>query len=317
MVELNPDSIATVLVESRHNWDTINTIGTQLGHNQYNWDTIGTFEKIVTIFLPYASNLVILLIGSNKEHHMQAVKTFTFTETDPKYIAEFKEHFAAQMEIVDDRHFKSATLNPSQIHGFEESTEDESTAQVETFLSQYRGTNDFVRSVAGQYSSGRRLSVKQIEAIKRFLDAATSKPAQNNVIQMVVAPKPVEAPVFTLKTGEYVLVNKFMAKVIGLQCGLNRPHHGLQIIAVKRETEKAWLIDASLMAQKSSHCSICGLTLKDPQSIAIGIGPICADNNGIPHGDASIEMLNQQLSAYRVNNIWIAKRSVKERQCHE
>lgn len=41
---------------------------------------------------------------------------------------------------------------------------------------------------------------------------------------------------------------------------------------------------ASEYGKLTGHCSFCGLTLTDPESTAVGYGPICAGHYGLPHG---------------------------------
>lgn len=42
---------------------------------------------------------------------------------------------------------------------------------------------------------------------------------------------------------------------------------------------------ASEYGKLTGNCCFCGLPLTDPQSTAVGYGPVCADHYGLPHGE--------------------------------
>ena len=46
---------------------------------------------------------------------------------------------------------------------------------------------------------------------------------------------------------------------------------------------------------QTGSCGYCGLTLKDPVSIALAYGPICADNYGLPHNETVAKMVRPEL----------------------
>lgn len=45
------------------------------------------------------------------------------------------------------------------------------------------------------------------------------------------------------------------------------------------------VIAASIWGRKMGRCCFCGLELTDERSVAVGYGPICADNWGLPWGE--------------------------------
>jgi hypothetical protein len=47
----------------------------------------------------------------------------------------------------------------------------------------------------------------------------------------------------------------------------------------------------------TGSCGYCGLELKDPVSIALAYGPICADNYGLPHNETVAKMVRPELFA--------------------
>src|SRR6202012_2076670 len=118
---------------------------------------------------------------------------------------------------------------------------------------------------------------------------------------------------FSLKPGTVVVISKGLANKIATQAGYSRAHRALDIIEVEGETEKAYRVRVRLSARKTTHCGICGLVLENKDSIAAGIGPVCAENYGIPYGQGSLEALNEKLSTTVEVLTWIPKRSIKER----
>jgi hypothetical protein len=86
-----------------------------------------------------------------------------------------------------------------------------------------------------------------------------------------------------------------------------------EVVDVLNETPKAYQVSLKLSAQRTDRCCICGLHLTDPQSVAAGIGPICASRVGVPHGDASLVELNRVLNSTAIVTTWLPKFAVKEK----
>ena len=53
---------------------------------------------------------------------------------------------------------------------------------------------------------------------------------------------------------------------------------------------------AKLYGTQTGSCMFCGLTLTDPQSVAVGYGPVCAANYGLPHGNIDAEVAQDMAS---------------------
>lgn len=283
---------------------------------------------------------------------------YILTETDPQYIKQFQETFGDHISMVSPRKFEilsSFPLPVEMVHGISSAESDlqPEDLAVEEYLSNYKGDNSFVKSVKEQYSQGRKLSEKQVSAIRKFLNLATSEvtpekapvevleflknyTGQNNFILSIktqvetktLSPKQIEAvkkfmapakeqrPLIanhSLKAGDYLVLNKFMARIIGQDAKIERSHHGVTILTVHHETEKAWLVDIELSAKKTAICCICGITLTNEESIVAGIGPICADKVGVSRGEAGVSQLNSLISVHKIQKIWIPKKSVKEK----
>lgn len=165
------------------------------------------------------------------------------------------------------------------------------------WIKAYSGDFPFYLSLQDQVRRGRTLSEKQLAAIGRAIEReAQPKPAPET---------------FSIQPGQVLIVGKFVAQRIAEENRLTRPHHAFEVVQVHRETRKAYHVTARLSAQRTSYCGICGLTLKNPESVAAGIGPICAEKLGIFFGDRSLEELSQALKVEREITAWIAKASIK------
>ncbi len=175
--------------------------------------------------------------------------------------------------------------------------------EVIAWLNNYEGTFEFYNSLKQQLETRQTLSPKQVDAVRRAIAR------DSNQKQVSAKPTVVENDL----TGKVIIVTKKFAKEIAAKAGLAHPHYAMEVLSVEAETAKAYKLNVRMTAFKTGRCSCCGLTLTDPQSVAIGIGPECADKRGIPHGDLSIELLEGQLSATQTVNTWIPKYAIKEK----
>lgn len=50
---------------------------------------------------------------------------------------------------------------------------------------------------------------------------------------------------------------------------------------------------AKLYGKETGGCMFCGKTLTDPQSIAVGYGPVCASRYGLPHGNLEADIASE------------------------
>lgn len=238
------------------------------------------------------------------------MKTYIITERFGNYIADFMSQYAPYIKVTGEDRFEINPewegFDPLTFHGVEElNAGHDANNDVIEFLKAYVGQNDFLLSVKSQFQAGRRLSDKQIGAVRKCMQWA-SKPAQPSV---VIAPV---AQTFSIAVGEYIVVNQFIAKRIADENGLKIPHNGLEILGVHRETEKAYLVDVKLSARKSIYCSCCGRELDNAQSRARGIGPVCAEKWGFSFDSVDIEEVNKKVD-FKINKVWIPKSGIKER----
>jgi hypothetical protein len=99
----------------------------------------------------------------------------------------------------------------------------------------------------------------------------------------------------------------------------NTPYlfRNLKIIKIKRETAKAYLVDAEFFSGIASSCGFCGLELNNDVSRASGIGPICAKKHGFPRltmATAKIvvaELEAKSKASGMFTDFWIAKSQIK------
>jgi hypothetical protein len=186
--------------------------------------------------------------------------------------------------------------------------------RVVTWLKRYPGNFEFYLSVRAQYERNGTLSEKQVAAIYRAIarDEERVGVAVTPLPSSIVIPPP--APrIFTLAIGEVLLVKKFAAKRIAAEAGLARPHFTMEVVEVSAETAKAYKVKLKMVAQRCSHCGICGLKLTDPRSVIAGIGPICADIYELPQDESALGKLSEILSVTKIVDTWIAKSAIRER----
>jgi hypothetical protein len=176
--------------------------------------------------------------------------------------------------------------------------------EVVAWLESYKGTFDFYRSLQAQFKAKGMLSEKQIACVQRAIES--------DKCAGVVAPTLSAKKEYNLKQGTVLVISKFMSNKISKQAGHDRAHRAVEIVEVEGETPKAWRARVRLSARRTSHCGVCGLFLENPHSLAAGIGPICASNNGIPYGENSLEQLNKILDTTVEVTTWIPKSCIKE-----
>lgn len=115
-----------------------------------------------------------------------------------------------------------------------------------------------------------------------------------------------------LRPGKIIVVSRWKADEIAKAAGLTRPHFGMEILKVERETAAAVQLTVKLSAQRTTHCCVCGIALTNPESVANGIGPVCAENHGISYGTRSLEELADKLKSTTPVTAWLPKRAIKK-----
>ena len=188
--------------------------------------------------------------------------------------------------------------------------QEQQNQEVFAWLEAYSGNFDFLLSLKTQLVVKGYLSDKQLAAAERCMQRE-----KQPKLELV---KPA-APVFSIKPGQVLEVNKGFARKIAEKNGSSKTFFNFEVLEVKAETAKAFLIRTKASAKVTSHCCVCGRTLTDPASILSGIGPICADNNGIPYGDVEVTKAALEEVATREVEVetWIPKSTVKNLEALE
>lgn len=182
--------------------------------------------------------------------------------------------------------------------------QEQQNQEIFVWLEAYNGNFDFLLSLKAQLLVKGYLSDKQLAAAERCMQRE-----KQPRLELV---KPA-APAFSIKPGQVLEVNKSFARKIAENNGSSRTFFNLEVLEVKAETAKAFLVRTKASAKVTSHCCVCGRTLTDPASILSGIGPICADNNGIPYGDVEVtKAALEEIATKEVEiEVWIPKSVIK------
>lgn len=177
--------------------------------------------------------------------------------------------------------------------------ENKQSQEIFSWIEGYNGNFDFILSLKTQLLVKGYLSDKQISAAERCMKK--DKPT---------LPK---GPNLSLKPGQVLEVTKGFAKKIAEKNSSSATFFNFEVIEVLAETAKALLIKTKASAKVTSHCCVCGRELTDPASIMSGIGPICAENNNLPHGDVDLTkaMLEEMASKEVQLETWIPKSAIK------
>lgn len=171
---------------------------------------------------------------------------------------------------------------------------------VANYLNTYTGTNPFIRSLAIQLIQKGRLSEKQVASVKRAMIDLEAPKGDNGLVDHAL-------------NGKTLLLSKFISNKISAETRAKRSHRAFEVVRVKAETAKAYLAVVKCSARKTSTCICCGLTLENPESIAVGIGPICARKWGVSYGNATMEELAEILKLETIEHeTWIPKSCIKE-----
>lgn len=175
--------------------------------------------------------------------------------------------------------------------------------EVFSWIENYSGNFDFILSLKAQLLVKGYLSQNQIAAAERCMNRE-----KQPKLQIVKAERK-----FSIKAGQVLEVNKSFAKKIAQKNGSSKTFFNFEVFEVKAETAKAFLIRTKASAKVTSHCCVCGRVLTDPSSILSGIGPICADNTGVPYGDVEITKAALEEIATKEIEVetWIPKSTIK------
>lgn len=118
--------------------------------------------------------------------------------------------------------------------------------------------------------------------------------------------------------GHIFEVTKWYASKLKEAKGTQYAFRNLKILKVKKESPKAYCVDAEFFSGIASRCGVCGRELNNDISRATGIGPICAVKIGMPRPTmerakeivAELEKLSKAQGIF--NNVWVPKSQIKE-----
>lgn len=173
------------------------------------------------------------------------------------------------------------------------------------WLKAYAGDFEFYVSLKAQLARKGDLSPKQWEAVTRAVERDRQRAEQ--------ALNPPAPQTFSLLPGTVLRLTRFIAEKIAEQAGCSRAHFAFEVLEVKRETERAYLAVVRMSAVKCAVCCVCGLQLKNPVSISLGIGPECGKHWGVGQEPDALEALASKLREFKTVETWIPKKSIKER----
>ncbi len=152
-------------------------------------------------------------------------------------------------------------------------TQNEQNKNIYEWILSYEGNFDFLLSLKAQLQAKGSLSEKQVSAAERCRNKERPK-------LRVVA-----APVYSVKAGDVLEVNRSFAKKMAKASGSLFMFYNIEVLEVLDETMFTIKIRTKASARVTSHCCVCGRSLTDPASILSGIGPVCAKMTNIPHGE--------------------------------
>lgn len=175
--------------------------------------------------------------------------------------------------------------------------------EVVEFVALNSQKSSFFNSLHSQYLAKGFLSENQIKCVLNAIDR------ENN-------PKPQDPEAFTIKAGEVIRISKGFAKAFAQTNGFKTTLFNLEVVAVDRETPKAWRVKVKGSGIANGYCCACGLMLTDPISIQNNIGPVCAGRLGVSRAD---NLLMREIAMAALERevttdfVWIPKSVVKER----
>lgn len=176
------------------------------------------------------------------------------------------------------------------------------------FISAYNGNFSFLLSLKAQYMRYKKLSTAQISGIKKCMireqEFQAKKAAQENGTYVFDESKA------TIKRGVVFSVGRYFGTELAKKVGLPHQHRQFEVLNIKAETNKGYLLNIKAVGRRSSSCSVCGRTLTDAYSVQHGIGPICAERYGLTNVEQLDLMLTEQAQPVET---WLPKAALRNR----
>jgi hypothetical protein len=182
----------------------------------------------------------------------------------------------------------------------------------EVLSDKYRFWSDAVESIGDDIQC---IYVKEFSDIIPFLEEAKSMDLELKSNSMdddptIMLPHDLDGNIFE--------VSKWLSVRLKENMGTAFAFRNLKVIKVKRETAKAYCVDAEFFSGITSRCGVCGRELINDISRATGIGPICAEKIGLGRPTmekakevvAALEKLSKEQGTF--TSVWIPKSQIKE-----
>lgn len=233
------------------------------------------------------------------------IQHIRITETDQDYVKSIGEYLTSlgalplmSRSLIPTDFTLDDDIDVSHLHGITPILNQSSYTKEVEWLDNYSGNFPFYISLKTQFKWKGTLSPKQWASVTKALN-------QSNT------PKHVTVKEFTIKVGQLIRVSRFGAKLISNKSGYTAKHFIFEVTQVLNETDKAYHLTLKFSAKKTSHCSICGLFLENPESVKAGIGPICAEKMGLSFSQVSLEELSTKLTTMQSVTLWFPKTLIK------
>ncbi len=248
------------------------------------------------------------------------MKYVRITEPDQKYVREFSAYIVANygatlvpgrdalFEVPDDFPWP-------QFHGIdlvynpEIKTFREEHAGAVAWLEAYEGDSNFFQSIKKQLQYKGSLSEAQIRPVYQAMQR--TPPTRPVTTSSKPAPQPKRD--FSIQPGTVIMLGRMMAKQIAAQGNCWYSHHAFEVLQVLDETDLAYRLRLRFSARRTSHCSCCGRLLTDLDSIAMGLGPVCAERAGVAFSQTALQDLAEKLKITGEITTWLPKSAIKKR----
>jgi hypothetical protein len=150
----------------------------------------------------------------------------------------------------------------------------EANQELFAAISEHSKRNSFLARMAAYVAKGWILSPAQLAASQSVVNNITLRTLQSQ--GEVTTPVKAANPDASVAVGDIITVNHMMAVKIGLQAGFEKKFHNVEVLEVISENYSSVTARVVTSYKRVCHCGICGLKLTDENSIALGIGPVCA-----------------------------------------
>lgn len=160
-------------------------------------------------------------------------------------------------------------------------------------------------------TSNNESSMQKFQDLHR--EAKKIEKEELNLPDAVIEHKPIESAV----TGLVIEVKNWYAKKFAENTNSPLAFKNMKILAVYKESDKAYLVDCEYFAGISVSCGVCGAALTNKISQAASIGPVCAAKFGLArmnksNAEAIMKEINEKCAKIGIaKQQWIPKSQIK------